>query len=258
MSRSDEPRTTSHPSSTKGARLVHVRGAGADNPITQQGSDHPSAKLFPIQRPPPSCDVRPEERQNSRNTPVRYPPSDVRGRCKPDARTSGGGRSSGGSIERCSKRLATGKCRDGLRSSWTRTATASATSSEPNQPVDPTKDKRLGGAFYSVAPAADGSVWGSVLGFPGAIVRLNPGSNPPETALAEVYEPPVDNPKAPVHGFSPRGADIDRDGVAWVALASGHMASFDRSKCKGPLNGPDRNGPHCPEGWRCTPSPCPR
>ena len=66
---------------------------------------------------------------------------------------------------------------------------------EPDQPVDPTKDKRFGGAFYSVAPAPDGSVWGSVLGFPGAVVRLVPGSNPPETALAEVYEPPFDNPE---------------------------------------------------------------
>src|SRR5256885_2264577 len=63
---------------------------------------------------------------------------------------------------------------------------------EPDQPVDPTKDKRFGGGFYSVAPAPDGSIWGSVLGFPGAVVRLTPGANPPETALAEVFEPPLD------------------------------------------------------------------
>jgi hypothetical protein len=25
--------------------------------------------------------------------------------------------------------------------------------------------------------------------------------------------------------------------------------SFDRSKCKGPLNGPSATGNHCPEGW---------
>jgi hypothetical protein len=129
---------------------------------------------------------------------------------------------------------------------------------EPNQPVDPTKDKRYGGAFYSVAPAPDGSVWGSVLGFPGAVVRLVPGSNPPETTLVEVYEPPVDNPKAPVHGFSPRGADVDRDGVMWSALASGHMASFDRRKCKGPLNGPTATGQQCPEGWTLYPEPLPQ
>jgi hypothetical protein len=127
---------------------------------------------------------------------------------------------------------------------------------EPNQPVDPTKDKRYGAAFYSVAPAPDGAVWGSVLGYPGALVRLNPGAHPPETALAEVYEPPFKDPVAP--GFSPRGADIDRNGVAWAALASGHMASFDRRKCKGPLNGPAATGQQCPEGWTLYPEPLPQ
>jgi hypothetical protein len=129
---------------------------------------------------------------------------------------------------------------------------------EPNQPLDPAKDKRVNGAFYSVSPAPDGSVWGSILGFPGAVVRLNPGPNPPETALAEVYEPPVNNPKAPVSGYSPRGMDVDRNGVAWVALASGHMGSFDRRKCKGPLNGPAATGQHCPEGWSLYPEPLPQ
>ncbi len=129
---------------------------------------------------------------------------------------------------------------------------------EPNQPLDPAKDKRFGAAFYAVSPAPDGSVWGSVLGFPGAVVRLNPGTNPPETALAEVYEPPFNNPKAPVQGYSPRGMDIDRNGVVWAALASGHMASFDRRKCKGPLNGPAATGQHCPEGWTLYPEPLPQ
>jgi hypothetical protein len=130
---------------------------------------------------------------------------------------------------------------------------------EPNQPVDPAKDKRYGGGgFYSVAPAPDGSVWGTVLGFPGAIVRLSPGSNPPETALAEVFEPPFNDPTVKVSGFSPRGGDVDRNGVMWVALASGHMASFDRRKCKGPLNGPTATGKHCPEGWTLYPEPMPQ
>ena len=127
---------------------------------------------------------------------------------------------------------------------------------EPKEPVDPAKDKRFGGAFYSVAPAPDGSVWGTVLGFPGAVVRLNPGPNPPETALAEVYEAPVNHPKTP--GFSPRGGDVDRNGVFCAALASGHLASFDRRKCKGPLNGPQATGPHCPEGWTLYPEPLPQ
>jgi hypothetical protein len=131
---------------------------------------------------------------------------------------------------------------------------------EANQPVDPTKDKRVSGGFYGVAPAPDGSVWGSSLGpFPGSVIRLVPGSNPPETALAEYYEVPYGNPGAAMKdGFSPRGFDVDRNGVAWVALASGHMASFDRRKCRGPLNGPTATGQHCPEGWSFWAEPLPQ
>jgi hypothetical protein len=129
---------------------------------------------------------------------------------------------------------------------------------EADQPLDPTKDKRISAPFYAASPAADGSVWGSVLGFPGSVVRLNPGSNPPETALAEVYELPAINPKADVLGFSPRGMDIDRNGVVWAALSSGHMASFDRRKCRGPLNGPKATGQHCQEGWTFYPEPLPQ
>jgi hypothetical protein len=121
---------------------------------------------------------------------------------------------------------------------------------EPDQPADPTKDKRINVSFYGDSPAPDGSVWGSVLGMPGALVRFIPGSHPPETALAEYYEVPWSNPKAPVQGFAPRGMDVDSKGVVWTVLSSGHYASFDRSKCKGPLNGPTAaTGQHCPEGW---------
>jgi len=120
---------------------------------------------------------------------------------------------------------------------------------EPDQPVDPTKDKRVTTAFYGVEPAPDGSVWGSVLGVPGMLVRLTLGSNPATTALAEVYEVPWKNPAAKVEGYAPRGMDVDANGVVWTVLSSGHYASFDRRKCKGPLNGPKATGQHCPEGW---------
>ena len=129
---------------------------------------------------------------------------------------------------------------------------------EPNQPADAAKDKRINAGFYAVAPAVDGSIWGSSLGFPGSIVRLVPGPNPPETALAELYELPWNNPKARVQGFSPRGMDIDRNGVVWAALASGQLASFDRRKCTGPLNGPTATGQHCPEGWTFYTVPLPQ
>jgi hypothetical protein len=116
---------------------------------------------------------------------------------------------------------------------------------EPDRPVDPAKDKRISGGFYAVMPnPVDGSIWGSVGVFGGtaAVVRLNPGPNPPETALAEIYN-------VPKPGFGIRGADIDSKGVVWASLGSGHLGSFDRRKCKGPLNGPKATGDHCPEGW---------
>ena len=114
---------------------------------------------------------------------------------------------------------------------------------EPNQPLDPTKDKRIAVNNYSVAVSpADGAVWGSVLGYPGGAVRVTPGDDPTHTALTEFYE-------VPAPGFGPRGGDVDTDGVFWMSLASGHLGSFDRRKCKGPLNGPNATGKHCPEGW---------
>jgi hypothetical protein len=129
---------------------------------------------------------------------------------------------------------------------------------EPNDPVDPNKDKRISKGLYAVSPATDGSVWGSSLGYPGAVIRLDPGSSPPETALVEYYELPLNKSGEPLEGFSPRGMDVDREGVAWVALASGHLASFDRRKCKGALNGPAATGQHCPEGWTFYTEPLPQ
>src|SRR5262252_7898437 len=123
---------------------------------------------------------------------------------------------------------------------------------QPNQPVDPTKDKRIRVGFYSISPSpVDGTIWGTVTGYPGSVVRVDPGPNPSETALAEIYE-------VPLPGFGPRGGDIDSQGVVWSALASGHLGAFDRRKCKGPLNGPTATGKHCPEGWTLYPLPGPQ
>jgi hypothetical protein len=132
------------------------------------------------------------------------------------------------------------------------------TSEVVNAIGDSAHDTRLNAAFYGIGIGPDGMIWGTVLGFPGGIARLNPGPNPPETALAEYYEVPWNDPKAPVWGFSPRGMDVGTDGIVWVALASGHLASFDRSKCKGPLNGPKATGRQCPEGWTLYQTPGPK
>ena len=115
---------------------------------------------------------------------------------------------------------------------------------EPGQPIDPAKDTRIPYAMYAISYSpADGAIWGSSLAHPGYIMRVAPGLNPTETALTELY-------KIPLPGFGIRGMDVDREGVAWLPLDSGHIASFDRRKCKGPLNGPGaEKGEKCPEGF---------
>jgi hypothetical protein len=125
---------------------------------------------------------------------------------------------------------------------------------EPDQALDPAKDKRIATNIYAVSVnPVDGSVWGTSLGFPmpGYLVRIVPGADPTHTALTEIFEPPLP-------GYGPRGGDIDRNGVFWASLASGHLGSFDRRKCKGPLNGPRATGKHCPEGWTLYPLPGPQ
>ena len=124
---------------------------------------------------------------------------------------------------------------------------------EPGKPLNPKLDMRLPQANYSVSVSpVDGSVWGTIIQnfHPGSIIRVVPGSNPSETALTEIYD-------IPAPGFGPRGADIDRNGVMWVSLGSGHLGEFDRRKCKGPLNGPEAVGKQCAEGWTLHPLPGP-
>jgi hypothetical protein len=104
--------------------------------------------------------------------------------------------------------------------------------------------KRVMAAFYGVQPSpVDDTVWGQSMdiGFsrldqPGYIVHLIPGSNPIETPLAELFLPPDE-------GYGSRGLDLTTDGVVRTVLSSGHMASFDRRKCKSEIKGPARRSP---------------
>ena len=123
---------------------------------------------------------------------------------------------------------------------------------EPDKPADYAKDTRLAYGMYAISYSpADKTIWGSNLSHPGYIMRLDPGPNPAETALTEIY-------KVPLPGYGIRGMDVDRNGVVWLPLDSGHIASFDRKKCKGPLNGPGaEKGEKCPEGFAFYPLPGP-
>jgi hypothetical protein len=119
-----------------------------------------------------------------------------------------------------------------------------------NEPLDPARDKMMNLGNYSVSISpVDGSVWGAVVPFPSGYVRVIPGDNPPATTISQYYEVPYYDESIPVRLHSIRGADIDRNGVMWAGMQSGHIVSFDIRKCTAPLNGPEATGRHCPEGW---------
>src|SRR5437773_1005144 len=232
----------------KGRVWFAARFRDASNPsFCKKGSDHPSAKVFPLERTNRQLTIfDPKTAQytfvdtcfGTHHLQFAYDTNDT-------LWTSGGGAAVGwintkmldetGDVAKSQgwTPLILDTNGNGKRDEYV----------EPNQPVDPTKDKRIVAGFYAVMPnPMDGSIWGTFRSNPGAVVRLAPGSNPPETALAEIYN-------VPLPGFGPRGGDIDSKGVVWVSLASGHLGSFDRTKCKGPLNGPKATGDQCPEGW---------
>ncbi len=105
-------------------------------------------------------------------------------------------------------------------------------------------DTQVSFSMYSLVPSpVDDSVWGISEVYPGVLVRLQRGNNPPASCRSQIF-------KVPAPGFDPRGVDIDSNGVVWTALAaSSHLASFDVRKCKD-LTGPQKaDGSQCREGW---------
>ncbi len=93
--------------------------------------------------------------------------------------------------------------------------------------------------------------------FPGAADPIQSGIDPPETTLVEVYEPPVNNPKASVEGFSPR---------AWTSIATASRGLRSPAGTSGasiagsgrPAQWSRGHGQHCPEGWTLYLEPLPQ
>lgn len=115
---------------------------------------------------------------------------------------------------------------------------------EPLETPDPSKDRRvrLGNGCYQPATSpSDGSIWCSG----DTLTRIDLGTNPPETAKAEIYN-------APLKGG--HGLNIDKNGVVWANYngrgegGSAVMTSFDRRKCK-VTSGKGMDGDSCAEGW---------
>jgi len=247
----------------KGRVWFTARVRPAENPaFCKAGSDNPSAKLFPLATSGRQFSVYDPDTRKFQLADTCFSTLHLQFGFDPDDTlwsSAGNGQVVGWLDSR--KFLQTG---DAAKSQgWTpfivdtigngkRDATTPYT--EPGQPIEPGKDARIDIGLYAVSPdPAGGIVWGSVqqsLG-PGAIVRVDLGSDPPATALTEYY-------KIPVPGYGLRGMDVDSKGVAWAALASGQFASFDRRKCNGPLNGPaSASAVLCPEGWTFYPLPGP-
>jgi streptogramin lyase len=104
------------------------------------------------------------------------------------------------------------------------------------------KDTRFnpGSGPYAVMPhTTDGSVW-----FTSGVFGGRPGflRYDPKTKLSEFYQ-------VPKEAIGLRGGDIGKDGVVYGSGSAGHLIAFDRRKCKAPLNGPNATGDHCPEGF---------
>lgn len=119
---------------------------------------------------------------------------------------------------------------------------------------DPKLDTRVQmGSYGVIVSPVDKSLWAANTAYPGHILRLVQGDNPPTSCMAEIYQVP-----SPDTGYGPRSIDVDRNGVIWTALSgSSHLASFDRRKCK-VFNGPDvREGRQCAEGWTLYQAPGP-
>ena len=184
---------------------------GPNNPdFCKAGSDHPSAKVFPLQRTNRALTVLDPKTMKYTFVDTCFQTHHLQ--FGYDANntlwTSGGGSVVGWLntkmfLETGDEKKSQGwtpmvhdTSGDGKRGEYT----------EPGKPAEPGKDRRIEAGLYAVMPnPVDGTVWGTYRANPGAVVRVNPGPDPSNTALTEIYN-------VPMPGFGPRGGDIDSKG----------------------------------------------
>jgi len=188
-----------------------ARIRGEDNPaFCKKGSEHPSAKLFPVEKSTRQLAMYDPKTKKFALIDTCFTTHHLQFAFDADDTlwtSAGGPQNQVVGWFNTKKFLATGDAAasqgwaplvidtngNGKRDDWV----------EPKEPVDPAKDKRIVAGLYGVSVnPADGTIWGTALGFPGGVVHLIPGAKSPETALTEYFEVPWDDPKAPVHGFT--------------------------------------------------------
>ena len=241
------PTTTTPCSTSKGRVWLAATVRGMDNPACcKKGSEHPSAKVFPLEQSPRQVAMLDPKTMKytfvdtcfgTHHPQFGYDANDT-------LWLSGTGPVAGWVNTKVFDETGdAAKARAGRRSCSTPTATASATttSSPTSRPTGQGQAHRS-----RLRPLCGDAESGRRLGLVHRrrVRRPRPAScaSIPKTGLREFYN-------VPTPAFGIRGGDIDKNGVRLGLGSSGHLVSFDRRKCKGPLNGPNATGDHCPEGW---------
>ena len=238
----------------EGPRLVHRR-ASAPTTIrlsARQGSDHPSAKVFPLKKS--NRHLAMYDPTTGKFTLIRHvlphPPSALRARRQPhavDFSAGGGGPACVGWLNR---KMFEETGDEAKSQGWTPFILDTNGNGkrddyvEPNQPVDPTKDKRIAVNIYAVAVSpADGSVWGSVLGYPGLrSCASNPGPIRQRRRSRK-------STRAAAAGLWPARRRHRPQRRRLGAARERPSRQLRPPQVQGPLNGPTATGKHCPEGW---------
>ena len=188
-----------------------------------RGSDHPSAKVFPLERSPRQVAML--DPKTMKYTFIR-PCSDHHPQFGYDANDtlslSSSVRWRAGSTPDVRRDRRRGKIAGlvAVHPRYQRQRQARRIR-RADQPIDPAgQADRARFRILSVMPSpVDGSIWytvGTFAGTPG-FLRFDPA-----TGLSEIF--------VPKNGFGIRGGNIDKDGVVWGSLSTVAFASFDRKR----------------------------
>ena len=240
-----------HDDRQEGPGVAHRRGARPRQSGLLQGGLGPSVgQAVPAEaEPPPARGARSEDEEvHLRRHLLRDAPPAVRLRRRRhavDQRRRPGGRLAQHEGVRRDRRRRQGAGLDGARARHQRQRQARRRTSSRTSRSIRRRTSASPAGFYAVMPSpVDGSVWGTVGVF---------GRQGGDRAARSRRESAGDGARrdlqrARSRASASRGADIDRKGVVWVSLGSGHLGSFDRRKCKGPLNGPEGHRRSLPRG----------
>ena len=229
----------------------------ANPAFCKQGSDHPSAKLSPIESgQPASVHVRSEDREDHADQHVLPdPPPGLRGGRQQHAVDERGRPAVSGVIGWLNRKMFEETGDEVKSQGWTATRARHQRQRQARRlrrarpAVDP-PDKRIMAAFYGIArePGATAPCgarcWAS---------RAMSSVSIRDRILRRPRWRRSSSLRCRATGRAAWTSTATAS--VWTPLSSGHLASFDRSRCKGPLNGPSATGRTAPRAGRSIRSP---